>query len=683
MKNIQLWISTALFSERGEGAGFQVLAALVLWAVCLVDGFYTRTAAVLFFLLFVLVRFKARICALVWIGLAALLMIRLPVQNEIREPEAGVYTIETIRDRYVTAQFQEDFSGKKSSLASDRVVVYNLESPLLGQQLLLENFEPIHSLNNLGLFSFQRYMNDQQIGYSCSEAEILEDPGGLKNALLQRARTLPAAGLYLRLFYSLNKTEENEWLSSLGLPVLGLFEILRRMLGRFLKPSGVSLTMMILMAAWMILMPFSFSVMRLFIFTFFRSLNGAWKFFWPKAVITCCLLYPGQAGSFSFVLPVLISLITHFQSRNWQRRCSGWFVCSVLQIAYFGGLNGLLLFGFSFGRRLAGLAALGALLLLPFQKTAQILESFLFSLNLPLDGFAFEGTPSKIVLLVFAAVLFACCFGISRRVLSACVLSLVFYFGSFVFDPFFHVYLLDIGQRDCTVIVEPFQRKVLMIDAAGTFNRDNASQVIVPFLKSRRISKIDALIITHSDFDHAGSSQALLESFDVGELITDSRMADADHMNLNWPFYSLNHAEDSALEPEEEDINDASIVSYFSYDEFSYLWTGDASRKVENRLLEQYDLKADVLKLGHHGSKTSSGAAFLEQVSPQLSLVSCGVKNRYGHPDSESLANALQAGSDILQTPVQGMVHLKTWKGWMFGECADGTVFWMKGKNYE
>ena len=109
------------------------------------------------------------------------------------------------------------------------------------------------------------------------------------------------------------------------------------------------------------------------------------------------------------------------------------------------------------------------------------------------------------------------------------------------------------------------------------------------------------------------------------------------------------------------------IISYFSYDNTSFLWMGDASKEIEKDLIHRYpNLKADLLKVGHHGSNTSSCFEFLDATDASLAIISAGKDNRYGHPHVETLKNLKRAGISNLNTGDAGMIRIYTLKGLRF-----------------
>ena len=166
-----------------------------------------------------------------------------------------------------------------------------------------------------------------------------------------------------------------------------------------------------------------------------------------------------------------------------------------------------------------------------------------------------------------------------------------------------------------------------MIDCGQNLYRDNVERIIMPFLENKNIHAIDTLILTHDDFDHIGGYESLKDKIEIKQVIEDSN----DKVNVDYPFYLLLSERDA------KDTNDSSIISYFTYDHFTYLFMGDASKQIEKQLMATYDLKADVVKVGHHGSNTSSDSDFLDSLDCKIALISAGYKNKYGHPSVETL----------------------------------------------
>ena len=201
-----------------------------------------------------------------------------------------------------------------------------------------------------------------------------------------------------------------------------------------------------------------------------------------------------------------------------------------------------------------------------------------------------------------------------------------------------------------------------MIDCGQNLYRNNVEKIILPVLEDLQIHTIDTLIVTHEDFDHSGGKEELSEKIKINQIVEDSN----EEIKVNYTFYSL------LPERNIKDENDSSIVSYFRYDTCSFLWMGDASISIENQLLQRYDLDVDVLKLGHHGSRTSSSFHFLEKIDPTLGIISVGKDNKYNHPSSKVISNAHLLGIDLLMTKEEGMIHIFTLKKFTFFVTATG-----------
>ena len=238
------------------------------------------------------------------------------------------------------------------------------------------------------------------------------------------------------------------------------------------------------------------------------------------------------------------------------------------------------------------------------------------------------------------------------------------------------VTFLDVGQGDSSVIILPFG-KTILIDTGGLYlSRYNISKnKTVPYLNSLGISKIDLLILTHGDYDHIGDTINLLNEIKVDEvLFNNDSFNDTENkiikvLNKKNIRYSKNSEyfrkikdlyflDTKMYDNENDNENDNSTVVYFTYENFSFLFTGDASKEREEDIMKNYNIKdVSFLKVGHHGSKTSTGSSFIKKINPKYSIISVGENNRYGHPNNEALKNL--ANSKIYRTDLDGSIEIK------------------------
>lgn len=252
---------------------------------------------------------------------------------------------------------------------------------------------------------------------------------------------------------------------------------------------------------------------------------------------------------------------------------------------------------------------------------------------------------------------------------------------SFNFDNNFYVYYLDVGQGDSILLINPRSREATLIDTGGKKsvsynefppNEYHVSNNVITFLKSINVSKINTLITTHGDYDHMGESLNIVNNFKVGDVILNCGSLNELEQNLITLLdkkhikYSkcINQLDISLIKlyflnsGKYDNENDNSNVIYLKYNEIKFLFMGDASTVVEQDLLSKYNLKdIDFLKIGHHGSKTSSSKEFITKTNPKYSIISVGKNNRYGHPNKEVLENLKD--SKIYRTDQDGSIGVK------------------------
>jgi competence protein ComEC len=237
-------------------------------------------------------------------------------------------------------------------------------------------------------------------------------------------------------------------------------------------------------------------------------------------------------------------------------------------------------------------------------------------------------------------------------------------------------YFIDIGQGDSILI--QFASKNILIDGGDK----EMGERVVGLLQDKGVKKIDLLVATHPHDDHIGGLISVFKAFQIDEVL-DSGQAHTsntyrsflgliEQKNINYIAADSGKKIDLApglgievLSPPQgdigDDLNDDSVVLRFIYGDISFLITGDAGQAAEKRMiLYGYGLDSDVLKVGHHGSKTSTGKAFLGIVTPKVSVISVGAGNSYGHPSSEILKRLEQAGTEIYRTDLNGSVVATT-----------------------
>ncbi len=231
------------------------------------------------------------------------------------------------------------------------------------------------------------------------------------------------------------------------------------------------------------------------------------------------------------------------------------------------------------------------------------------------------------------------------------------------------VHFIDVGQGDSTLIT--CDGHAMLIDA-GDYSKGTAIQ---NYLQKQKVTKLDYLILTHPDSDHIGGAPVIITKFEIDKVFVSNYEKDnktylkliqaLDNKRLKYTTpkvgtqYTLGTAKITILAPngEYDNPNDASVALMIQNGESKFLFTGDAGEDAERDMLEtDIGLSADVLKAGHHGSRTSTSGKFFEAVSPSCAVISCGEDNSYGHPHAETLNTFRMNGVKVYRTDEDGTI---------------------------
>ncbi len=252
-------------------------------------------------------------------------------------------------------------------------------------------------------------------------------------------------------------------------------------------------------------------------------------------------------------------------------------------------------------------------------------------------------------------------------------------------DKALHVSMLNVGQADATLI--QYKGKNMLIDTGDVDSRD----ALVKQLKDKKVKTLDVVLITHPHGDHLGGMVALFKAFQIKQIYDNGQAANtAMYKNYlkniktkNIAYKALKKGDTitlgddvkfAVLSPgkpftkentqgvsESGLTNDNSIVCKMTYGTFSIMFTGDAQKEVEEQLLKNYkgaELQANVLKVGHHGSKTSSSPAFVAAVKPADATISCGVNNQYKFPHKPTLDTLKKYHVNVYRTDKDGIISI-------------------------
>ncbi len=269
-----------------------------------------------------------------------------------------------------------------------------------------------------------------------------------------------------------------------------------------------------------------------------------------------------------------------------------------------------------------------------------------------------------------------------KKVILAIIIFLIIILSINIYPNKFELNFIDVGQGDCTFITTP-QNKTILIDGGGNSSFDVGKNTLIPYILDRGYTSIDYVFVSHFDSDHVKGIITLVQELKVNNIFISEQIEYSENYqelltiikekNINLQILSkgdqIQIEKDIYIQilwPEkiqinENILNNNSLVMKLVYKEISILFTGDIEEIAENKILEQIPkeyLNATILKVAHHGSKTSSIEEFINVVNPQIALIGVGKNNMFGHPSNEVIERLKQNNIEIFRTDEDGEISL-------------------------
>ncbi|HFL3264112.1 TPA: ComEC/Rec2 family competence protein [Clostridioides difficile] len=227
------------------------------------------------------------------------------------------------------------------------------------------------------------------------------------------------------------------------------------------------------------------------------------------------------------------------------------------------------------------------------------------------------------------------------------------------------IHMIDVGQGDSILVQTPTNKNIL-IDGGD----EDGENIITSYLRQKRIKTIDIIIATHPDSDHIGSLDNVIKKFNVNSVYMPEQSTDSEayqnlinsctdkDLSIQYLYKDDvlnidNNINIYVLSPSyiQEESNLNSIVFKLTFNDNSFLFMGDAEEENEKEILRSFELNnINFIKIGHHGSNSSSSLEFIKKISPDIAAISCGYKNQYGHPHREVINNLKQNHVSIYRT---------------------------------
>lgn len=587
----------------------------------------------------------------------------------------------------------------------------------LGDEISISGKLNIPSNNTIpNLFNYQKYLYYNDIYYILTADKIIKISNNtnviyyLKDKISKRINSISRAGEYIRIFILGDSSELDENISesfrkngishlfSISGMHISLFAsiilyILKKISYNNYYNYGIVISFLFFYA---ILVGSSPSVIRSLTMYILFTINKLFNFKIEKVDIMCIVLIilliinPYYLYNISFQYSYLISFslvlfskklkqINHKILKSLYTSLISFFVSlpiclyNFYQVSFFSIFLNIILIPFVsiiiFPMSLICFIFPSLSFLLEiFTKILQTLSLTISKYNLGIINF-----PKPSIFLIIAYYIFIYLFLYNKKNIYIFFL-IITHKLSIYFNPILEITYLDVGQGDSTFIKFPYNCGNILLDTGGLINSDYSiiQNKTIPYLKSKGINQIDYLLITHGDFDHMGEAINLVENFKVEKIIFNCGKYNEIETELiklldkkKIPHYScikeLNIDNNKLYflnTKEYNNENDNSNVIYAKLDNYQFLFMGDAGVVKEKDILNKYNLtNIDVLKVGHHGSNTSSSKEFIESINPKHSIISVGKNNRYGHP-KDSVLGTLN-NSKIYRTDQDGSIMFK------------------------
>lgn len=433
------------------------------------------------------------------------------------------------------------------------------------------------------------------------------------------------------------------------------------------------------------------SILRGVLFFFLFSINKVWRLNLPKnrlivfSIIITMLINPYfiTEAAFWYSFIISIGLLSFFQERTsywkslWYSSVLSFLLSIPISLYYFYQVNVLSIVYNLFYIPYVNIVVFPLTIiafLIPiieplYQLSITILEqSSLLLSKIEIGKFIFLKVNIFIYFIEFLFLLVYLKKKQKRVLIILITLFLGHYLSSYLKQDF--IKMIDVGQGDSLLIYS--QGKTALIDTGGKLRFDGKTSTTItkyttiPLLKSLGIKKLDFLFLTHGDMDHMGEVFYLINHFKTEKIYINLGPTSLLENNLLKERKVTESKQDSVfqvgtftlyqLNKSWKNENNSSSVYYVHHPNLTVLLMGDATIDTEKYLLENYNLNIDVLKVGHHGSKTSTGISFLNATSPRLALISVGQDNNFGHPNQEVLKKLENKNIPYLMTKDSGTI---------------------------
>lgn len=589
---------------------------------------YTLTlsffATILFILLYSIYRKNIK-----YLLLILFCIVILYPQNKIISYKQEGY-VQEIKDKYVI------INNNHNSFIAYNIndVNYNDYIIVIGQATKIKNNQTFYN------FNYAEYCAKNNIYFQvyADHYKLVRHKFDLRNIVREKIKKSSNFFLYDFMFFNINHYDKNNIINKLGLVIIGFIYLINKFLSYLFYEKTTKIITGLLIIFISIYLHFPYACIRLLI-SYFLSCIKINKYNKAGLYGILLLLYnPYKVTDIGFIIPFGFKLINCIGKK--QKTIIQYFFLTVVQTIYFNYLNILVLLLFKYLKNLLGFLCLICLInFFTFDVNLNLFNSILKLLSNYQNILVIKGNPLGFGLVLYIIIIFKYHHSWQMYILYILFLS------SGLFHPITTLTICNIHQGDSIIFHDFFNNTNIIFDTGP----ENGYANLKNYLNGKSINTVDALFISHYDLDHCANINSLFKDFTINELIDQRKKT---YEINNQCFYNLNWLKTT-------DKNEQSQVILFNYHNLNILLTGDAPISVENDIIKKYPkIHIDLLKVGHHGSNTSSSKKFINYLQPKLALCSAGVNNYYHHPHLDVVNNFNQAGILMLCTKDEGDITI-------------------------
>lgn len=527
---------------------------------------------------------------------------------------------------------------------NQKVIVYTKE-PLFfdASYTVTPEFKRVdESFHSYG-FSYSHWLNSQGIYYAVDESFITlkKENISIRRWIQKKINTIEDVSIQSLLNKSLlniKDTKENSWMKEAGFSYISILFVFHVICKYFMSEKKKDVVLSVITILLLIVYRFPMILVENLLFRVSRYFPLSRQKSASLITMFIMFCYPSEITSASFLIPSLYHYSFLF---NEHKKGILFLLISILQSILFQTINPMRSFLYSLNMFLHGFFFLFSLVrfFTPVDFVS-LIASALQLFNTLMNAFSLKGSiaGAGCILYILVVSMF------HHKVKAAIVLLYIFQMTG-LFHPCMEMTMINIGQGDAILIRAPLNSDNILIDTG----KPSAYNALKTYLDAKSIYVINTLIITHNDNDHSGNKTNIQKDFAVKQCI------ETHQTTIQSSIFTLQDIN----EIQSEDENDSSIVNVVNFNGKQVCLMGDASDKTEEKIIHKYPtLSCDILKLGHHGSATSSSDQFLDVVRPETALISSGAYRIYHHPSEETIQKLLKRHIPYFDTKTSGDITI-------------------------